>query len=176
MTKKIPPYEPNENRRFITIVLGLLSATMVAAAGAALGNYVTVRISNKFNRGNQAAERIAAALERAYPAPTPPHSSEEFLKRYPDCLAFTKGDDGSYICLQTHRLVPLPLPRPSLLPAISQPPTPDDCAPRDDSFERDLGRAEEDLWWSKALRENRERTIREARAVVPLPSLGGPYQ
>lgn len=64
--KHIPHYEPNENHRFITIVFGMVAAVGVAAVGGFIANAA----SNKFNRGNQAAERIAAALERAYPPAT----------------------------------------------------------------------------------------------------------
>lgn len=45
-------------------VLELAAALLVSILGA----YMTARFSGKFNRTNQAAERIAAALERAFPA------------------------------------------------------------------------------------------------------------
>lgn len=54
-------------KRPIVFAIELLLGLALAAAGA----WVAERFSRKANRQAQAAERIAAALERAYPAPKP---------------------------------------------------------------------------------------------------------
>ncbi len=52
----------------------------IALVVSVAGGWLASRLSAKYNRQAQAEERIAAALERAYPAPTPSSDAMGFFR------------------------------------------------------------------------------------------------
>lgn len=93
--------------RPVQFALELTVAAFLAVGGSCLAAKAGGKLNAKSNadvRSSFALVRIAEALERKYPPPTSPRSSEELLKQNPNCEAWTRDEDGVYRCLPTRHI------------------------------------------------------------------------